>query len=326
MDLNNYLARNLVTFANVAALPTPGNAESILKVLDDGTGAAALAIWDPAAAAYTLIRAGAGGGPDWQESVLDKDLNTPPVVVVGARYIVAAGGVGAWAGHDDDIAQGNTSAGWDFTTPNEGTTCEVEDEDQYYTFNGVAWVNSANFLLHGSLSGLGNDDHTQYHNNTRGDIRYWKITVAATPPGSPSDGDLWHWTTQDMLMFYDAGRSKWLSVETIPLSFGRIGNTAAGSLFNVEGVVGSGNKGYYIPFNATVVGLTINRRNTLATTIIVQEDGVSVTSHATSALKTKDMTLNDDIAIDKTLSFKNQTGGNIVVNLNGLCLLRWRFV
>jgi len=29
---------------------------------------------------------------------------------------------------------------------------------------------------HGSLSGLGNDDHTQYHNNTRGDARYWQLT------------------------------------------------------------------------------------------------------------------------------------------------------
>lgn len=26
---------------------------------------------------------------------------------------------------------------------------------------------------HGDLTGLGNDDHTQYHNNTRGDARYY---------------------------------------------------------------------------------------------------------------------------------------------------------
>jgi len=29
---------------------------------------------------------------------------------------------------------------------------------------------------HGSLSGLGDDDHTQYHNDTRGDIRYFQKT------------------------------------------------------------------------------------------------------------------------------------------------------
>ncbi len=50
---------------------------------------------------------------------------------------------------------------------------------------------------HGLLAGLGDDDHTQYHNNARGDARYplrdgvAKITVGTTAPANPSVGDLW---------------------------------------------------------------------------------------------------------------------------------------
>jgi hypothetical protein len=50
---------------------------------------------------------------------------------------------------------------------------------------------------HGNVAGLADDDHPQYHNNTRGDARYIlkdgvsKITVGTVAPGSPSPGDLW---------------------------------------------------------------------------------------------------------------------------------------
>ena len=39
---------------------------------------------------------------------------------------------------------------------------------------GVEWVTpSAGVTDHGALTGLGDDDHTQYHNNARGDARYY---------------------------------------------------------------------------------------------------------------------------------------------------------
>lgn len=40
---------------------------------------------------------------------------------------------------------------------------------------------------HGALSGLGDDDHTQYYDQTRGDARYVRIT------GDPSDGQWFSW-------------------------------------------------------------------------------------------------------------------------------------
>jgi len=48
------------------------------------------------------------------------------------------------------------------------------------------------------LGGLGDDDHTQYHNNTRGDARYPLKVWGGKDHGSelrhlggPSVGDLW---------------------------------------------------------------------------------------------------------------------------------------
>lgn len=88
---------------------------------------------------------------DWQDSVLDKDLTAPPgSPSTGDRYIVASPATGAWSGHEDDIAEWN-GASWDFTTPNEGFACEVEDEDSVYYFNGTSWVNLEGILDHAKL-------------------------------------------------------------------------------------------------------------------------------------------------------------------------------
>ncbi|MBA7713404.1 hypothetical protein ES703_122406 [subsurface metagenome] len=101
-------------------------------------------------------------GLDWQQSVIDKDLATPPgSPSAGDRYIVATGGTDAWVGHDDDIAEWDGAA-WQFTTPNTGFACMVEDETKNYTFNGTAWVTFGSTVDHGALTGLGDDDHPQY--------------------------------------------------------------------------------------------------------------------------------------------------------------------
>ena len=46
---------------------------------------------------------------------------------------------------------------------------------------GVSWQTpAAGVTDHGALSGLGDDDHSQYHNDTRGDARYVKISTLTT--------------------------------------------------------------------------------------------------------------------------------------------------
>jgi hypothetical protein len=113
-------------------------------------------------------------GVEWQDSVLDRDLTAPPGgETTGDRYIVAATATGAWAGQEDNIAEWNGSS-YDFTTPTTGMTTAVDDETRNVRWNGSAWVFFGTTIDHGNLAGTGDDDHTQYHNDTRGDVRYYQ--------------------------------------------------------------------------------------------------------------------------------------------------------
>jgi hypothetical protein len=89
-----------------------------------------------------------------QPAVIDKDLAAPPGVLVnGARYLVAAGASGAWAGHEGHIARYYTSiasgSGWEFFVPRPGWQVAVLDELDgnsqpiRYSFNGSTWGASA---------------------------------------------------------------------------------------------------------------------------------------------------------------------------------------
>lgn len=130
-------------------------------------------------------------GLDWQDSVLDILDDPPGVPAEGDRYLIGTG-TGVWAGKDDNIAEYN-GASWDFTAPDEGMCTWVMDENLNYVYNGAAWVKMGTTIDHGDLVGLADDDHTQYHNNTRGDARYYQQTefVITATPGAPVklDGD-----------------------------------------------------------------------------------------------------------------------------------------
>lgn len=107
-------------------------------------------------------------GLDWQDSVLDKDLNDPPASpTTGDRYLVsypAAAATGDWLGHDNELATYNGTA-WDFTPVSEGMAMWIEDEDTVYTYNGTAWVKMSSTQQHNNSSGLqgGNGTDEYYH-------------------------------------------------------------------------------------------------------------------------------------------------------------------
>jgi len=107
-------------------------------------------------------------GLDWQNSVLDKDLNDPPgSPSTGDRYLVsypAAAATGDWAGHDNELAEWKGSA-WEFISVSEGMAMWIEDEDVVYTWNGTAWVKMAATTDHNNLANLqgGNGTDEFYH-------------------------------------------------------------------------------------------------------------------------------------------------------------------
>ncbi len=97
---------------------------------------------------------------DWQDSVITMSGTAPGAPSTGDRYIITIG-AGAWAGHDDEIAEWNGSS-WDYTVPNEGFASWVEDEDVVYVYDSTQWVRLGTIVDHGSLTGLDDDDHFQY--------------------------------------------------------------------------------------------------------------------------------------------------------------------
>jgi len=101
-------------------------------------------------------------GLDWQQSVLDQDLNTPPPLPgTGDRYLVSTApptATGAWVGHDNELAEYNGSS-WDFTAVSEGMACWVEDEDIVYNYNGTTWVKFGSTITHNNMSGLNDGDY-----------------------------------------------------------------------------------------------------------------------------------------------------------------------
>ena len=72
-------------------------------------------------------------------AVIDRDATTPPVSPAdGDRYIVAAGGAGAWEGRDYEIAAYQDGA-WAFFAPLVGWRSWVGDEEVLVVWDGGAW-------------------------------------------------------------------------------------------------------------------------------------------------------------------------------------------
>ncbi len=113
-----------------------------------------------------------------QLSALDRSLTAPPATPAeGDRYIVASSPTGAWSGQAEKVAAYQDGA-WMFYAPKEGWISWVADENIAVAFDGAAWTalsaggGGGGVTDHGLLTGLGDDDHPQYHNNARGDARY----------------------------------------------------------------------------------------------------------------------------------------------------------
>jgi hypothetical protein len=104
-------------------------------------------------------------GVEWQDSVLDKDLLTPPgSPATGARYIINGTGTDAWATHDYAIAEWSGTA-WLYTAAREGLATWVEDENIIYVCNGsLAWVKMTSVYSHNDLASIqGGAANDYYH-------------------------------------------------------------------------------------------------------------------------------------------------------------------
>jgi hypothetical protein len=125
-----------------------------------------------------------------QLTVFSRTVATPPATPVeGDRYIVAASPAGAWVGQATKIAAYQDAA-WMFFTPKEGWLTWIADENVALAYDGAAWIGfsgGGGVTAHSALTGLAADDHPQYHNNARGDVRYTPINPATLGVNATAD-------------------------------------------------------------------------------------------------------------------------------------------
>lgn len=71
----------------------------------------------------------------------DVGLNTPPgSPTVGQCWVVGSSPTGAWAGKANQIAQAVDGGGWYFVVPFKRLRLWNETADEYYVYDGAAWV------------------------------------------------------------------------------------------------------------------------------------------------------------------------------------------
>lgn len=110
--------------------------------------------------------------------------------------LVDATGSGGLVNAYADITDGTTTASasggdtFKFRTGNNILTVVVGSNDATHGDNALFTIQQAN-IDHGSIGGLSDDDHTQYHDDTRGDARYFRegehldVSAGSSDAGKP---------------------------------------------------------------------------------------------------------------------------------------------
>lgn len=163
--------------------------------------------------------------------------------------------------------------------------------------------------------------------NALEDVGLRDYGASATDPTTPTpaDGDAYWNTTLKMQMYYDGSRSKWLSVNTSEIAFGRNGNTGPGAYYRgPANRAYSGTNGRHADHDGTVVAMTYTRNDTDAATFEVMADGVSISTLPSAATGGSDSTLDDDFNSGQVLGVRNQGGGNATSQVMGWVTIRWR--
>jgi hypothetical protein len=160
------------------------------------------------------------------------------------------------------------------------------------------------------------------------------VTYYGNSAGNPTattsgfqDGDKYYDTTIDMEMRYDATRAKWLSVESNVLFFGRDDNIEAGQyLRGADGRSLSATLGFIAFNNGTCVAMGFSRSNALAASLEFVAGGTTVSTIAlATAASGKDITLNNDFAVDDILAARSASASaNDIEDPQLWVKVRWR--
>ena len=157
-------------------------------------------------------------------------------------------------------------------------------------------------------------------------LRYHGASATDPVTPTPVDGDEYYNTVIDKKMYYDGGRAKWLSIETVTMYFGRAGVTTANTYYRaIDGLAYSSTDGFYLPWDVTITGLGYTRGDTDAATFEVTSGGTGTAATlASGAVSGATTALNVDVASTNVLGVRNQTGGNTTTDVTGWVFLKWR--
>lgn len=266
----------------------------------------------------------------FMQALVDGKLETVPI----DANIFGTGTAAQRPGSGDDV-------GDIYIVQDPGATPPVYRIDMW---DGSAWVRATVFPPPGGTV----DNRIARWNGTEGVLQNSLVTVddlgavdnvqgefngtrhyndSATDPVSPApaEGDRYYNTVLEMEMRYDGARTKWLSVASETFQFGRDGNTGENAYYlGIDGRSYNGVEGRTAEFNGTVISIAYTRTDTDSATFEVTEDGATVASLASTALKGRDNTLNGDFSQDGVLGVRNATGSNNVSRVHGVVRIKWR--
>jgi len=157
--------------------------------------------------------------------------------------------------------------------------------------------------------------------------RYYGAIASDPVTPTPNGGDRYFNTGLNMEMYYDSGRSKWFSVETYVIPFGRTAGTGAGVYYRyINGLAFSATNGLIAPYDGTVIGIGYTRNDTDAATFEVVANGstISGATLASSANSGKTTSIDSDFSEDDIIAVRNQAGGNTTSAVHGWVRVKWR--
>jgi len=156
-------------------------------------------------------------------------------------------------------------------------------------------------------------------------VQLYPPSAANPVTPAPVAGDLYYNTTIHELMFYDAGRGKWLANDTETIYAGRNGNTLDGNFFRgIDGLLlNAANVGIPV-LKGTLVSLALSRGNAGAAVLEVLNNGTVVATLANSvAGATRSDTMNANVS-GGLISFRNQVGGSTMTDVQIIAIFKKR--
>lgn len=156
---------------------------------------------------------------------------------------------------------GSELIGDSLTVMNDCTVNNTIYADKGITTAGYVIVSGAttlNSVTINSIASFNDDiDQTGGDFNTDGSIGGAVLNLAPTS-GAPTgtNGSIYYEASSNLPYYYDATRTKWLSFETITLTFGQDANLTNHYLLWGQGSLGAASNGYVFPYDVVITSIT----------------------------------------------------------------------